>query len=82
MGWSKDKSMHNVNHPKHYNQGQIEVIDLMLKTFGTTAVIDFCRINAFKYRMRAGYKGDAAEDIAKAMWYEDKVKELFATFEM
>jgi hypothetical protein len=32
--------------------------------------------------MRAGYKGDAAEDIAKAMWYEDKVKELFATFEM
>lgn len=74
--------MSNVNHPSHYNQQGIEVIDLMLKSFGRQAVLDFCLLNAFKYRMRAGYKGDAHEDIAKAMWYEAKIKELNTTFDM
>jgi hypothetical protein len=66
----------NVNHPTHYNQQSIEVIDMMLAIYGREAVINFCLLNAFKYRMRAGYKGDIAQDIQKALWYERKAKEL------
>lgn len=66
----------NVNHPSHYTKGKIEVIDMMLKVFGKEVVINYCDLNAFKYRMRAGYKNDIVEDINKAMWYENKSKEL------
>jgi hypothetical protein len=65
-----------VNHPPHYKQGRMEVIDMMLKLFGKEAVINYCELNAFKYRMRAGYKNDVAEEISKAKWYENKIKEL------
>jgi hypothetical protein len=66
----------NVNHPTHYNQQSIEVIDMMLAIYGKQAVIHFCLLNAFKYRMRAGHKDDITQDIQKALWYERKVKEL------
>lgn len=66
-----------VNHPPHYNQpGQPEVWEQMVALFGKEAYINFARLSAFKYRMRAGYKQDAAEDIRKAMWYEKKIQEL------
>lgn len=58
----------NVDHPAHY-QGKNECIDVMRAMFGDNAVIDFCRLNAFKYRFRASAK-NGAEDIAKAEWYE------------
>ena len=58
----------NVNHPSHY-QGKNECIVVMRAMFGDKAVMDFCRLNAFKYRFRAKAKnGD--EDIKKAEWYE------------
>jgi hypothetical protein len=66
----------NVNHPTHYNQHPIEVIDMMLAIYGREAVINFCLLNAFKYRMRAGHKDDVTQDIQKALWYERKAKEL------
>jgi hypothetical protein len=66
----------NVNHPPHYNQQSIEVIDMMLAIYGREAVINFCLLNAFKYRMRAGHKDDISQDIQKALWYERKAKEL------
>jgi hypothetical protein len=65
-----------VNHPTHYNQQSIEVIDMMLAIYGKQAVISFCLLNAFKYRMRAGHKDDITQDIQKALWYEQKAKEL------
>lgn len=65
-----------VNHPKHYNQYPVEVMDMMIKIWGEKACIDFCYINAFKYRMRIGLKGDATEDSAKEKWYLEKAKEL------
>lgn len=68
-----------VNLPPHYRQGDVEVIDQMIILFGTDDVITYCKVTAFKYRMRAGYKGDAGEDISKAKWYEDKAKKLKAT---
>jgi len=60
----------------HYNQQPIEVIDMMLSIYGKEAVIHFCLLNSFKYRMRAGHKDDAVKDIEKAVWYEKKAKEL------
>ena len=65
----------NVNHPKHYErENAIECIDEMIMIFGKTAVADFCKCNAWKYRYRAADK-NGAEDIAKSDWYMRKYKE-------
>lgn len=64
-----------VNSPPHYTQGKIECIDAMESAFGTQAVIDFCRCNAFKYIWRAAHK-NGIEDLNKAVWYINKIKEI------
>ena len=55
-----------VNHPTHYMDGKIEVID-----FIEDKQLNFCRGNAVKYIARAGKKDPAktVEDLEKAMWY-------------
>lgn len=65
-----------IDHPKHYNNYSVEVIDMMEKIYGIDKLITFCELNAFKYRMRAGTKNSLEEDLAKEKWYLDKVKEL------
>lgn len=67
-----------VNHPKHYNNYDMEVIDMMVKIFGIHATISFCKLNAFKYRMRAGTKPDETieKDLEKEQWYLRKADEL------
>lgn len=70
----------SVNHPKHYTQFPLEVIDMMIKIWGKERVADYCEINAFKYRMRAGIKSldlaNIQEDYDKEKWYLNKSKEL------
>ena len=34
-----------VDHPKHYNQYPIEVIDMMVSIWGKEKAIDFCIMN-------------------------------------
>ena len=65
-----------VNSPKHYNRYAKETIDMMVDIFGVDKVIAFCEVNALKYRMRAGLKGDANVDLQKEQWYLDKAEEL------
>jgi hypothetical protein len=65
-----------VNHPIHYNSYSVEVIDMMVAIWGNAKVADFCEINAFKYRMRAGLKGDSITDMKKEAWYLAKANEL------
>lgn len=68
-----------VNYPKHYNHYPIEVIDMMVSIWGAKKTIDYCVMNAFKYRMRLFQKGDdkkAKEDFEKEQWYLKKAKEL------
>lgn len=67
-----------VNHPGHYNNYNIEVIDMMEKIWGTPATLCFCQLNAFKYRMRMGTKpgGSLEEDLRKEQWYLKKATEL------
>jgi len=56
--------MSDVDHPKHYNQGGIEVIDA-IESWG----LGFCLGNAIKYIARADHKGNRVQDIEKAIWY-------------
>ena len=67
-----------VNHPQHYNNYDVEVIDMMERVFGKKETAIFCKLNAFKYRMRAGTKpGQSADkDLNKEQWYLNKKKEL------
>ncbi len=70
--------MSNKTNPSHYKNQSIETIDMMLRIWGPKAVILFCEINAFKYRMRVGNKESESieDDVKKAQWYEQKAKEL------
>ena len=65
-----------VNHPSHYNRGKLECIDIMEDVFGIDETRAFCKLNAFKYLVRAELKGSEFEDIDKALWYLNKHQEL------
>ena len=68
-----------VNNPTHYNrESAMECIDEMLVVFGEKAVMDFCLLNIWKYRYRAGQKDteSAMKDLKKSDWYMNKYKEL------
>lgn len=76
----KDAEYEMVNHPTHYNQYDIEVIDMIIKIWGPEAAALWCDITAFKYRMRMGTKPDNSieQDIKKEQWYLNKSKEIKA----
>lgn len=66
-----------VNHPSHYMLFPgIESIDIIQRSLTPEQFAGFCMGNALKYRLRAGEKGDAVEDLGKANWYRDKLKEV------
>lgn len=69
-------AVENVNHPSHYNHGKLECIDIMEDVFGIEETKAFCKLNAFKYLVRAELKGNEPEDIDKALWYLEKHQEL------
>jgi hypothetical protein len=69
----------NVNHPKHYNSGRIEVIEAI-----EDWKLGYHLGNAVKYVARAGKKDPAKEieDLQKASWYlQRKIETLKATAE-
>ena len=55
-----------VNHPSHYTDGKIEVIEYI-----EDKQLGFCLGNAVKYISRAGkkYPDKEIEDLEKAIWY-------------
>ena len=67
-----------VNHPKHYNSYDVEVVDMMRRIWGSEKTAIWCELNAFKYRMRMGLKPGSSfdEDLAKEQWYLNKAKEI------
>lgn len=65
-----------VNKPSHYRiYPNIEAIDIIRKTLTREQFIGYLIGNSLKYRLRAGYKNDANEDIAKARKYEEWLEE-------
>ena len=77
----KDAEYEMVNHPSHYNQYDIEVIDMIIRIWGPEAAALWCDITAFKYRMRMGTKPDNSieQDIKKEQWYLNKAREIRAS---
>lgn len=53
-----------VNHPSHYNDGKIEVIDYI-----EDKGFNFNLGNVIKYVSRAGKKDEIVQDLKKAQWY-------------
>ena len=58
----------NINHPKHYNAGKIEVIDAI-----EAWNMGFCDGNVIKYVARHKHKGRPIEDLKKAKWYLERL---------
>jgi len=56
--------MEKVNHPKHYNHGKFEVIDVI-----EDWDLGFNLGNTIKYIARSEYKGEKKQDLEKALWY-------------
>lgn len=78
---NQEEKYEYVNHPKHYNNYDVEVIEMMERIYGKDAVMLWCEMTAFKYRMRAGTKPNVSweVDIEKETWCLDKKKELKKT---
>lgn len=67
-----------VNHPNHYNVYDVEVVEMMERIFGVEETMSWCKLNAFKYRMRAGEKPTSTveKDLKKEKWCLNKYHEL------
>lgn len=63
-------------HPYHYNQYDMQVIEMMERIWGKEETRIFCKLNAFKYRMRLGLKDDFKQDLEKEKFYLDYAKKL------
>lgn len=74
MNVSEDRKMNdNINHPAHYTDGKIEVID-----FIEDKKLPYHLGNVIKYISRAGKKNPDTEleDLKKAQWYLSRYIEL------
>ena len=73
----ENKTFDMVNHPKHYETGKFECIEVMQEAIGKEDVKGFCLCNAFKYLYRCCHKHESPmEDVKKAIWYLNKFVEL------
>ena len=65
-----------VEKPFHYNQsGGIECIDYIKQVLGLDGFIAYCHGNMIKYQHRYRYKGNPTEDMDKASWYLNRMRE-------
>jgi hypothetical protein len=60
--------MEKVDHPKHYNKGNIEVIDAI-----EDWNLGFHAGNVIKYVARYRHKEKPIQDLEKARWYLDRL---------
>ena len=66
-----------VNHPMHYNNGDIECIDAIEAMLTSEEFIGYLRGNSLKYRWRFRYKKQPVEDMLKARWYEERLLDFY-----
>src|SRR5699024_10294589 len=73
----KENDEDAVNHPSHYTQGNIEVIDMLEELAGSYSdpVEGYLAATVGKYLFRAEHKGNKTQDIGKAIWYLNRLKE-------
>jgi hypothetical protein len=63
--------MDNIDHPKHYNMGKFETIEIIQDMTGDSFE-GFLLGNIIKYLARYKYK-NGVEDLKKARWYLDRL---------
>jgi hypothetical protein len=63
-----------VNAPPHYRQGKVECIDAIEAALGEEGFRAYCRGQVMKYLWRSEHKGAAQQDLAKALWYLDRLQ--------
>lgn len=74
LDWEEDKAP-RVKSDRLFGK---DLIDVMQDLFGNKEVLSYCKMTAFRYRMRPGQK---PSNINKAIWYENKATEIFETTE-
>ena len=65
-----------VNYPSHYNKGGIGCIDAIEACQGNGFKY-YCQGSAIKYLWRHEHKGKPIEDLNKAIWFINKLKEQY-----
>ena len=66
-----------VNNPKHYDLfPDMQSMDIIQAALTEEEFIGFLKGNCLKYRLRAGNKDLLQQDIDKATWYSNKVREV------
>jgi hypothetical protein len=63
-----------VNSPEHYTQGGIECIDGIEASMNFVEFSGYLKGNVMKYLWRYKNKGNAAQDLAKARWYLERLE--------
>lgn len=66
----------NVNHPKHYNLGNIETIDIIESRLTKEEFIGYLKGSKMKYDLRYPFKNAFEEDLAKSEWFKNKLLEV------
>ncbi len=61
----------NVNNPKHYTVGGVEVIDVIEAKLTKEEFIGYLKGNIIKYTLRSSFKGNLVEDMGKADVYKN-----------
>lgn len=64
----------NVDHPSHYNQGGKETIEILKDFLTESEFKGFLKGNVIKYMHRYYFK-NGLEDLDKAQWYLNKLRE-------
>ena len=66
-----------VHHPSHYMLApELEAIDVIRASLTPTEYMGYLKGSILKYRLRAGRKGEAEQDIAKSDWYRERAIEM------
>jgi hypothetical protein len=67
--------MKDAINPDHYKVGGIETIDYLQAKLSPEEYRGYLRGNALKYLSRTGHKDDAAQEISKAIWYLERLRD-------
>ena len=58
-----------VNSPSHYQLDGMEAIDIIKAALTPEEYLGYLKGNSLKYILREPFKGNPAQDVAKAEWY-------------
>jgi hypothetical protein len=67
--------MKDAINPDHYKVGGIETIAYLEAKLSPEEYRGYLRGNALKYLSRAGHKDDAVQEISKAIWYLERLRD-------